>query len=124
MSYASQVWAVLAGIFDEDINHEILTRLRAYENAEKMVTPYMYHHYIEALIKSNNISLAYEEMCSYWGGMIENGADTFYELFNPENMDESPYGSSVVNSYCHAWSCTPAYFLRAFGLNKEKLIVS
>ena len=31
---------------------------------------------------------------------------------NPANPDESPYGSPIVNSYCHAWSCTPAYFLR------------
>ncbi|MBQ9887065.1 MAG: hypothetical protein IJM37_09440 [Lachnospiraceae bacterium] len=121
VSYATQAWAVLAGIFDDEVNHEILNRLHEYKNAEKMVTPYMYHHYIEALIKSGNKKLAYDKMCSYWGAMIEKGADTYYELFNPENPYESPYGSSVVNSYCHAWSCTPAYFIRSCGLNKENL---
>lgn len=50
----------------------------------------------------------------YWGGMISHGADTFWELYNPENPAESPYGSSIVNSYCHAWSCTPTYLLRKY----------
>ena len=53
-------------------------------------------------------------MRQYWGGMIKNGADTLWELYNPENPDESPYGGTIVNSYCHAWSCGPAYFLRKY----------
>ena len=52
--------------------------------------------------------------------MIHDGADTFWELYNPYNREESPYGSSMVNSYCHAWSCTPTYFLRKFYMDNEK----
>ena len=48
----------------------------------------------------------------YWVGMFLQEADTFWELYNPDNSQESPYGSSAVNSYCHGWSCTPAYLLR------------
>ena len=54
------------------------------------------------------------------GSMIRDGADTFWELYNPYNREESPYGSSMVNSYCHAWSCTPTYFLRKFCMDNEK----
>jgi hypothetical protein len=32
------------------------------------------------------------------------------------NADLSPYGSVLVNSYCHAGSCTPAYLLRSLNL--------
>ena len=46
--------------------------------------------------------------------MVKLGADTFWELYNPANPDESPYGGTIVNSYCHAWSCAPAYFLRKY----------
>ena len=46
--------------------------------------------------------------------MVRDGADTFWELYNPYNKFESPYGSVAVNSFCHAWSCTPTYFLRKF----------
>ena len=82
-----------------------------------MVTPYMNHCYVEALIQVGMEKEAYAYMMHYWGGMMEDGADTFYELFNPGNPSESPYGSCIVNSYCHAWSCTPAYFLRKYNLH-------
>lgn len=120
MSCASQVWAVLAGIFDKKENRALLTRMRETAGLEPMVTPYMYHNYVEALLQSGMKEEAYQVMTAYWGGMVEDGADTFYELFNPENPAESPYGSSIVNSYCHAWSCTPAYFMRKHGLVKQE----
>jgi len=55
---------------------------------------------------------AIDEIKAYWGKMVEFGADTFWELFDPNNLNYSPYGSKIINSYCHAWSCTPAWFIR------------
>lgn len=81
-------------------------------NAEKMVTPYMYHNYVDALISAGEKDKALDVLSAYWGGILNEGADTFWELYNPENPNESPYGGTIVNSYCHAWSCAPAYFLR------------
>lgn len=78
------------------------------------ITPYMYHYYIEALLKCGDKTEALSVMEKYWGGMARLGADTFWELYNPNNPDESPYGGTIVNSYCHAWSCAPAYFLRKY----------
>ena len=72
------------------------------------------HHFVEALLMCGKKDQAMEYMKYYWGGMISHGADTFWELYNPENPAESPYGSSIVNSYCHAWSCTPTYLLRKY----------
>ena len=77
---------------------------------------YMNHHYVEALLMCGKKDQAMDYMKYYWGGMINHGADTFWELYNPENPAESPYGSSIVNSYCHAWSCTPTYLLRKYFL--------
>lgn len=114
ISYATNIWFVLAGVLDSKKNKEVLNKLKANSEAIKPVTPYLMHHYIEALIASDLKEEALEVMKSYWGGMIEQGADTFYELFNPNNVDESPYGGKAVNSYCHAWSCTPSYFLRKY----------
>ena len=63
----------------------------------------MYHYYIEALLKCGDKTEALSVMEKYWGGMARLGADTFWELYNPNNPDESPYGGTIVNSYCHAW---------------------
>ena len=34
--------------------------------------------------------------------------------WDPEHPERSPYGGSVVNSFCHAWSCTPAYIIEKY----------
>ena len=93
---------------------EILDRLVELKPEKGMVSPYMNHHFVEALLMCGKKDQAMEYMKYYWGGMLSHGADTFWELYNPENPVESPYGSSIVNSYCHAWSCTPTYLLRKY----------
>ena len=114
ISYASQIWMILGGAVDAACGSQILDRVTHCKNAVKMVTPYMYHHYVDALIICGEKKKALEVLKTYWGGMVSQGADTFWELYNPENPQESPYGGTIVNSYCHAWSCAPAYFLRKF----------
>lgn len=114
ISYATNVWCVLAGILPKEENARLLGRLRERKDAVQPVTPYMMHHYVQALADSGLMEEARETMRSYWGGMVRAGADTFWELYDPEDPEASPYGGKAVNSYCHAWSCTPAYFLRKY----------
>lgn len=114
VSWATQVWMILAEIFSKEENRKLL-RHTIIENPDiHMVSPYMYHYFIEALIECDEKEYALEEIKRYWGGMIREGADTFWEIYNPDNKYESPYGSVAVNSFCHAWSCTPTYFLRKY----------
>lgn len=113
VSWASQIWLTLGGAADREQAKDMLARLSK-SNAVEPVTPYMYHHYIEALIMYGWYDEALDVIREYWGGMVKHGADTFWELYNPENPYESPYGGTIVNSYCHAWSCAPAYFLRRY----------
>ena len=112
ISWASQVWMVLGGA--EKADAALLQRLENCGDAEGMVTPYMYHNYMDSLLAVGQKEKALNVLCDYWGGMVDQGADTFWELYNPENPNESPYGGTIVNSYCHAWSCAPAYFLRKY----------
>lgn len=113
LSYASNIWMCLAEVVDQNESKKVLDRL-ATSGAIRPVTPYLYHHYVQALINYSKEEEAKQLLYSYWGGMIDAGADTFWELYNPYNPNESPYGSRVVNSYCHAWSCTPSYFIRKY----------
>ena len=114
ISYATNVWYALAEVFGKEENALLLGRLKDHDEAIKPVTPYMMHHYVEALIQSGLEGEGRKVLRDYWGGMVNEGADTFFELYNPDNPDESPYGGKAVNSYCHAWSCTPSYFLRKY----------
>lgn len=119
ISYATNCWFILSGILSEEDSADLLERLEKCEEAIKPVTPYMYHHYVSALISAGLYDKAYSVMMDYWGGMADLGCDTFFELYNPKNKDESPYGGKVVNSYCHAWSTTPSYFLRKYYLKRR-----
>lgn len=114
ISWLSQVWMILAKAVDAETGRTILKNVEKAENAAGMNSPYAYHHYIQALIDCGEKEKAYEKMHSYWGGMLKNGSDTFWELYNPEDPSASPYGGIAVHSFCHAWSCTPAYFLRKY----------
>lgn len=114
ISVATQVWMVLGGAVRGKDAAGLLQRVTEMEDAVEIVSPYMMHNYVDALIMAGEEEKAIENLCAYWGGMADRGADTFWELYNPANPEESPYGGTIVNSYCHAWSCGPAYFLRKY----------
>ncbi len=114
VSWASQIWQVLAEVWPTDKSRALLLRTIEQAPTVSMVTPYMFHHWVEALLSVGLTDLAKQELCRYWGGMLKAGADCFWELYDPTDPDRSPYGSPVINSCCHAWSCTPAYFFRRY----------
>ncbi len=114
ISYASQIWMILSGVASREEAEQALVALEQMEDACKPGTPYLYHYYIEALIESGLNTKAREKMIDYWGGMIQKGADTFWEAYDPEDDFLSPYNFFPINSYCHAWSCTPVYFIRKY----------
>ncbi len=116
VSWASQIWMVLAGVVTEEESKQLMKHLLEEKPEIGIATPYMYHHFIEALLIAGEKELAISEMKTYWGGMIEDGADTFWELYDPKDKEFSPYGSHLINSYCHAWSCTPTYLIRKYNL--------
>ncbi len=112
ISWASQAWMVLAGVPSPIQARRALSGVLRHANAEKPVTPYMHHYVVEALLEAGLRDEGMAHLHAYWGGMLKKGADTFWEVYVPGDDFLSPYNSHLMNSYCHAWSCTPAYFLR------------
>jgi hypothetical protein len=112
ISWASQAWMALAGVADPTRCGNALLKVMADPSAVKPLTPYLFHHVAEALSVVGCEAECVALLKHYWGGMVEAGADTFWECFDPEDSRSSPYGDCHNNSYCHAWSCTPSYLLR------------
>ena len=113
ISIASQIWMTLADVLPAGEAAGLMGRSERFMGDFPMATPYMHHHYIMALLHAGLTEMAVNHLKQYWGGMIEAGADTFWESWNPEDPDGSPYGGSIINSSCHGWSCTPAYILKS-----------
>lgn len=114
VSYGGQAWMVLSGVASKAEAQRALKTLPSVTNAVRPGAPYMFHYYVAALIECGLKAEAKEALTNYWGGMIKKGADTFWEVYDPTDELKSPYGFFPVNSYCHAWSCTPVYFIRKY----------
>ncbi len=112
VSWASQAWMTLAGVPSPEQTRRAMSGVIRLPSAEKPVTPYMNHYVVEALLAAGLKEDADRLLRDYWGGMLKKGADTFWEVYVPGDDFLSPYKSHLMNSYCHAWSCTPTYLLR------------
>ncbi|MFV8341026.1 glycoside hydrolase [Flavobacterium sp. XS2P39] len=114
ISYCSQAWMVLSGVATKAEGAKALKKIATTENVVYPGAPYLYHYVIEAMIQVGMKKEAKDILTSYWGDMVNKGADTFWEVYDPKNDFLSPYNAFLVNSYCHAWSCTPVYFIRKY----------
>lgn len=109
---ASAIWMTLGGVLTEAEARAALNGVLSRPTEYPMVSPYLRHYLLEALLLADQPQAAKEHLLAYWGSMVDDGADTFFEVWNPLDPNASPYGGKIVNSFCHAWSCTPSHFLR------------
>jgi alpha-L-rhamnosidase len=114
VSYGGQAWMILSGVANKAEAQRALKALPDLKDAVQPGAPYMYHYYVAALIASGLKTEAKAAVINYWGGMINKGGDTFWEVYDPKDELKSPYNFFPINSYCHAWSCTPVYFIRKY----------
>ena len=117
-SVHSAVWMILGGAVEGDEAIGILSDVLDSKDSVKPFTPYMHHYVVEAMVKLGMMDEACSYIKLYWGSMLDLGADTFYEVHVPGDPDFSPYNDRMINSMCHAWSCTPSYFIRNFFAKK------
>ena len=113
-SVQSQVWMILGGVITGEKGISVLRECLASAEALRPVTPYMHHYVVEAMVKLGLMEDAKAYIKSYWGSMLRDGADTFWEAYDPKKPDLSPYSDPILNSFCHAWSCSPSYFIRKY----------
>lgn len=85
----------------------------------KISTPYMRFYELEAMCSMGETNYVTQEMRNYWGGMLQQGATSFWEKYNPQEkgpeqlaMYNRPYGKSL----CHAWGASPIYLLGKYYL--------
>lgn len=110
----ANIFAVLFGYADEAETESILHRVLLNEEVAAITTPYFKFYELEALAKLGRFDVVMDTLKSYWGGMLERGADTFWEEYKPEQLQEEQYGmygDKYGKSLCHAWGASPVYLL-------------
>lgn len=105
--------AVISGLMN-DMKTSGIRALLENDSIKSVGTPYMAGFEVMALSKLGNIEYMLKYVNDYWGGMLNRGATTFWEGYDPrENFEEqySFYRRLYGKSLCHAWSAGPAAFL-------------
>ena len=111
-SYTGTSWTILGGIISGKEAQQAIKSVMKNPKAIKPGTPYANHFLVQAMLNCGLKQEAKKYVEQYWGGMVRLGADTFWEYYVPDNQLFSSYnGYTLLNSYCHAWSCTPIYFI-------------
>lgn len=89
------------------------------DSVQKITTPYMRFYELEALCAMGEQSYVLKEMKDYWGGMLNLGATSFWEEYNPAKKGTehlAMYGRPYGKSLCHAWGASPVYLLGKYYL--------
>lgn len=113
----ANILAVLFGIADEEQQERILHNVLENEEIPAITTPYFKFFELDVLCRMGRLEKVLETIRSYWGGMLERGAVTFWEEFDPEAAVEEQYdmyGDKFGKSLCHAWAASPVYFLAKY----------
>ena len=102
------------GYFNDTQRDSVLKNVIFNERVMEIQTPYMRFYELDALCGLGMHTNVLNTVRSYWGGMLAEGASSFWELYNPKEkglekyaMYKRPFGKSL----CHAWGAGPIYLL-------------
>ena len=113
------MFGLFYGYFDEAQKKSVVENVMLNGDVMKIQTPYMRFYELEALCALGMQSDVLKEIRSYWGGMLDLGATSFWELYNPDEKGDAHYamyGRRFGRSLCHAWGASPVYLLGRYFL--------
>ena len=122
-SRLTAAWAVLSGAAQGQRREALLDDL-AGDVLPPTTTGYGQRTNVEALFRGGRPEAALDLVRNYWGGMLDLGATTFWESYDPGEdpaTATSFYARPFANSLCHAWSGSVAETLATFVLGVEPL---
>ena len=115
VSWQSQIFGILSGVLSDEEGAATVAAIEASDTPYTVRTPYMMHYYIDVLWGLGQKERAMQKMKDYWSVFVEYGFDCCPELYNLLDHFMSPYfKASEADSMCHAWSCTPAYWIHRY----------
>ncbi len=115
----ANIFAVLFDLVTEEQKQRIVKNVIMNPSITRITTPYFKFFELDMLCKLGYLDEVMAQMKSYWGGMLERGAVTFWEEFDPEQNSPEQYGmygDPFGKSLCHAWGASPIYLLGKYFL--------
>ena len=116
------MFAIIYGYLTEEEKQTVMKSVMLNPDIESITTPYMRFYELEALCLMGMQQQVLKEIRNYWGGMIKEGATSFWEKYNPEETGTqhlAMYGRPYGKSLCHAWGASPIYLLGKYYLGVQ-----
>lgn len=122
VSRQTNLFAVRFGVADAARRERILERVIDNPEIPPITTPYFTFFELDALADSGRLGQVMQRLRAYWGGMLERGAVTFWEEFDPAVKGPAQYdmyGDKFGKSLCHAWAASPIYLISRYFVGLE-----
>ena len=113
------MFAILYDFVPEEDKEKLMQTVMLNKKIEPITTPYMRFYELAALCQMGYQEEVLPEIKGYWGGMLREGATSFWEKYNPEESGTqhlAMYGRPYGKSLCHAWGASPVYLLGKYYL--------
>jgi alpha-L-rhamnosidase len=115
----ANMFGIFFNYFTEQQKQQVKKSVLLNDEIPKITTPYMRFYELEALSAMGEQAFVLKEIKSYWGGMLDLGATSFWEEYNPAKSGAehlAMYGRKFGKSLCHAWGASPIYLLGKYYL--------
>ena len=111
----ANIFAILYDLTTEERKAAIIENVIKNDAVPAIVTPYFKFFELAAMCEIGDFAYVADMLRSYWGGMVAEGATTFWEKYEPDMKGTehyAMYGHPYGKSLCHAWGgTTPLYVL-------------
>ena len=115
----SNILAYLFLVEDSKVRADIYENVVLNEEIRQISTPYFKFYENQVHCEAGNGKLLEESLRKYYGSMLETGATSLYEEYDPDKKGAehyAMYGDAYGKSLCHAWSASPIYLLGRYRL--------
>lgn len=113
------LFALLFGYLRPEQRDSVIRTVLLSDTVQPITTPYMRFYELMALCEAGETDTVWKELEAYWGGMLDEGATTFWEEYHPDQTGDehlAMYGRPYGKSLCHAWGAGPVLLLGKYFL--------
>ena len=124
VSRHANIFSILGNYFDDKKREKIKENILLNPEITALRTPYMKFYELAALCETGEHASVVKDILNYWGGMLDLGATSFWEEYNPEKSGlehYAMYGFPFNKSLCHSWGASPIYLFGKYFLGVKPL---
>ena len=115
----ANIFALLFGLTTKEREESIIKNVIYNADIAPIKTPYFEFYELDAMCRIGDFKYVTDMLYSYFCGMLDLGATTIWEEFDPTKKGVehySMYGDKYGKSLCHAWGASPIYLLGKYAL--------